>query len=128
MRRRRLAERADVVAPAFDGQQRGVADRAGIDLAAAIGEVAGREFGLLEDPVDRLDVEFLGEVEHGEILVVEGLDLLGLGGLARRQVLVELLVRVAVALHVHRHEGGELQEARIDRGPPPAIAATAPAR
>ena len=64
-------------------------------------------------------IEFLGEVEHGEILVVEGLDLLGLGGLALREMVVELAMRAAVALHVHGHEGGELQEARID---PPAAA------
>ena len=50
-----LAERADVVAAALDGQQRRVADRARIDLAAAIGEVAGGQLGLLEDAVDGLD-------------------------------------------------------------------------
>ena len=50
----------------------------GIDPAAAIGEGAGGELGPLEDPVDRLEVEFLGQVEHREILVVEVLDLLRL--------------------------------------------------
>jgi len=60
-----LAKGADVVAAALDGQQRGVADHAGIDLAAAVGEAAVGEIGALEDAVERPEVEFLGQIEHG---------------------------------------------------------------
>ncbi len=88
----RLAERADVVAAAFDGEQRRAADQAGIDLAAAVGEVARRQLRPLEHAVDGLDVEFLGQVEDGEILVVEGLDLLRFAGLAGGEMVVKLLM------------------------------------
>ncbi len=59
VRRRCLAQGADVVAASFHRQKCGVADLARIDLAPAMGKIAGREFGLLEYPVDGLDIEFL---------------------------------------------------------------------
>lgn len=49
-----LAEAADVVAAAFDRQQEGVADGAGVDGFAAVGELSGRELGLVEGAVDGL--------------------------------------------------------------------------
>src|SRR5581483_11083251 len=117
MGRRRLAQRADVVALAFHCEQRGAADGAGLDARAAVVELAPGQPGLLENPLDRLKVELGREVQHGEILVVEGLGGLRLLDVAAGQVLVEVQVCLAVAVDVHGHEGGELHEAGVD--PPP---------
>ena len=57
--------------PPSHRQQRRPVDGTGIDLAATIAEIAGRQFCTVEDPVDGFDVEFFRQVEHGEILVVE---------------------------------------------------------
>ncbi|MPL92321.1 hypothetical protein SDC9_38419 [bioreactor metagenome] len=117
MRGRGLTKPADVVAPALDGQQRRVPDRARVHLAALEAELAGRKLGLLEHPVDGLEVEFRGQVQHREIFVVERLDLARLGLLAIGEVLIQLLVLLAVAVHVHRHEGEQLHETRVDLAP-----------
>ena len=87
-----LADGADVVALAFDGQERGAGDLRAIDGDAVMLEAAERQAHFLEHPGDGLEVEFLGQVEHGEVFVVEGLDALGLVLLAFDQVLVERLV------------------------------------
>ena len=118
-----LSKRADVVAPALDGQQRGLADGARIDLVAAVGELPLRQLGSLEGPVDGLHVELLRHVEDGEVLVVEVLDLRGFLFLAIGEVMIELAVCGRVARHVHGHEGDELDEARVD-APPAACIAT----
>jgi len=62
MRRRGLAERANVVASAFDRQQRCLVNLAWIDLAAVVREVTGREFGTLKHAIDRFDVEFFRQI------------------------------------------------------------------
>src|SRR3546814_15580078 len=75
--------RSDVVALAFNGEQRRTADRRRVDLFAAIGQIALGQPVILKHPLHGLEIEFGGKVEHREILVVEGLGLLGLGGIAK---------------------------------------------
>ena len=74
---------------------------------------------VLEHQLHRLKIEFRGQIEHGEIFVVEGLGGRGFFQLAVGEVFVKLAMRLYVALHVHTHEGGELHEAGIN----PAAAA-----
>src|SRR5437868_3758069 len=55
MRRHGLANRADIVAFAFDRHQRGVGDRAGVDRLAAPLKAALRQILALKHAVDRLE-------------------------------------------------------------------------
>ena len=52
-----LADAADVVALAFDGQQRGAADARRLDAAAAPLQFAARQVVALEHALDRLQIE-----------------------------------------------------------------------
>ena len=69
---------------------------------------------LLENPLHGFEIEFRRQVEHREIFVVEILGLLRLVGLAAGQVVEQVDMRLHMAVEVHRHEGGELDEAGID--------------
>ena len=77
-------------------------------------QLAERQRVFLEDDPHRLQIELGGEVEHGEIFVVERFRHRRFLQLAIGEILVKLAVRFDVALDVHAHEGGELHEARID--------------
>src|SRR5215831_10711132 len=120
MGRRRLARRADVVALTLDREKCSAADGAWLDALAAEVELAPGKPCLLEYPGHRLEIEFGREVQHREILIVERLGGLRLLNIALRQVLVEVEVRLAMAVDVHGHEGCKLHETRID--PPPGAA------
>src|SRR6185437_4996672 len=52
-----LAHGANVVALAFDRQERGVADRARIDRPATVREFTERHFVVLENPLDGFEIE-----------------------------------------------------------------------
>ena len=73
MRRHGLADRADVVALALDGQEHRPADRARIDLPAAKHHLAERQPVFLEHPLHGFEIKFRRQIEHGEIFVVERL-------------------------------------------------------
>src|SRR5258706_9978935 len=98
LRRERLADRADIVALAFDGEQSHAADRARLDLAAAHRELAFGEGIVLENRLDRLEVELRRQIHGGEILVVEAPGRLGLRAVAAQTRLVDLCESVDVAL------------------------------
>ena len=119
---RRLADRADIVLFALDRQQRGLADRGGVHRPAMDRQFPLAQQHALEHHVDRFQVEFLGHVEDREIFLVESLDLVGLDRLAVGQQLIEFAMLRPVPFHVHRHEGGQLQESGIDLAPAPGIA------
>src|SRR6516162_4941860 len=57
VRRHGLTDRADVVALAFDGEQRGAADRLGMDPAALPVELPLGQQMVLEYPLHRLEIE-----------------------------------------------------------------------
>src|SRR3712207_3792651 len=61
VRGERLPGGADLVVPALHGEQGGAADRGRIHAFAPPGEAAGGEVVLLEDAVDRLQVELGGD-------------------------------------------------------------------
>src|ERR1700752_4997642 len=92
----RLADRADVVLLALDRHQPHAPDRLRIDLAAAMHQLALRQEMLLEDVAHGLDVELRGQVHDCKILVVEGLDGLGLLLLALGDVVGEVHVLLDV--------------------------------
>ena len=110
----RLADRADVVALALDREQHGAPDRGRIDLLAVQLELAERQAMLLEHSPHRLYVKLRGQIEHGEIFVVERLGRRRLFHVISAWACAMSLMRLHVALEVHAHEGGELDEARID--------------
>src|SRR5262245_56172338 len=110
VRGRGLADGADIVALAFDREQHGALDGARLDPLAAIFEPARRQNVLLEHEAHGLEIEFSGQVEHREILVVERLGHLRLLVFALRQIVVELAMRLEMALDVHAHESGKLHK------------------
>src|SRR6478736_6454206 len=114
MRGDALADGANVVALALDGEQHGAPDRSRIDAPAAIVEPTARKRMLLENEPDGLEIELCGEVEYGKVFVIEGLGDRRLLGLAIGQIFVQFAMRLHVPVDVHAHEGGELHEARID--------------
>ena len=117
MRRLGLADARDVVVFALDRQQADVGDPLRAHLAAAMLELALGQQVALEHHVDRLEIELLGQVQHRQVLVVEFQVLVGLVAVALHQVGEVLTVRLLVLLQVHRHEAGQLDEARIDAPP-----------
>ena len=66
----------------------------------------------LEDDIDRLQVEFGGHVADREIFVVEIARRVGALVVADDQMLEHLPMADEVVAEVHRHEAGELKEAR----------------
>ncbi len=69
---------------------------------------------LLEHVLDGLQVEFLGQIHHREILVIEFAVTVRTVAIAGHHVLEEVPVGVHMALEIHVDEAGQLQEARID--------------
>ena len=69
---------------------------------------------LLEDNVDGLEIELLGQVQDRQVFVVEFFVLVGRVPVPRDQVLEIFAVGVEVAFLVHRHEAVELDEAGIN--------------
>ena len=92
-------------------------DRGRIDRPAAMGHLALGQQMALEDDVDRLQIEFGGHVADGAIFVVEILGRIRLFIVAVDEVAEHLPMADEMVAEVHRHEAGELKEARID--PPP---------
>ena len=79
-----------------------------------MGQLALGQQMALEDDVDRLQVEFGGHVADRAIFVVEILGRLGALAVALDEMLEHLPMADEVVAEVHRHEAGELEEARID--------------
>src|SRR5690606_33723653 len=112
-----LADAGNIVALALDREQGDVAQRGGIDRPAAMGQPAPGQQVALEDDIDRLQVEFGGHVADRAIFVVEALGRLGAFAVALDEVAKHLPVADEMVAEVHRHESGELEEARIDATP-----------
>src|SRR5215213_6374638 len=64
-----LAYGADVVALAFDGEEGGLADGGGVDLALTYGEFAARKVVGLEDAFDRFQIELGRQIVDREVFV-----------------------------------------------------------
>jgi hypothetical protein len=75
-----------------------------------------------EHLLHRLQVELRRQVHNGEVLVVEVAVLLGRVAVAAHEMLEHLPMRRHVAVEVHGHEAGELQEAGINVPPEAGIA------
>lgn len=113
-----LARARDVVEFAFDGQQRGRVDvlrTHAFDLAFGVLDVPGavHELELLEHGADRVEVVIGVHVEHGVVLVIELAVRLGAGVIALDQVLEVVVMAAGMAVGVHRHAAGVLQEAGV---------------
>ncbi|KAG0936938.1 hypothetical protein G6F31_015664 [Rhizopus arrhizus] len=113
LRRFGLAEAGDVVQLAFDAQQRGIADGRRVDLLAIDHPLATRQQEVLEHHADGVQVVLGRHVQHRVVFVVEAAMRFGVAVVAAQQVQVELVVRLHVAVGIHGHEPGMLQEARI---------------
>ena len=113
LRRFGLAEAGDIVQLAFDAQQCGAGDRAGIHAFTLHVPLAARQQEFLEDHADRVQVVLGRHVEHRVVLVVETTVRVGIFHVALDQVGIEIPVRTEVAARVHRQEPGVLQEAGV---------------
>ena len=69
-----LAEAANIVPLAFDGQQRGALDGARIDQAAMHLELTEGQNVVLEDQFHRFEIELGRQVHYREIFLIERLD------------------------------------------------------
>ncbi len=114
MHRRGLADRADIVVLAFDGEDRGTADRAGIDRHAMRHELAARQRLAMKDAIDGLQIEIRRKIHHRRVFVVEFPRRVGAFDIALDQMLEELDMRVDVPVEIHAEKAGELHEAGID--------------
>src|SRR4029077_1803498 len=95
-----LADSADVVALAFDRKQHCTLDRPRFDRFALPLELAERQRTFLKDEANSLQVEFRRQVQHGEILIVERLRDLCLLKLALGEIVVQLAMRLHMALNI----------------------------
>ena len=109
-----LAGGGDVVEFAFDGHERGAFDGVGVNLLAADHHLALGQAVFLEEGLDGLQVVGGGHVHDGEVFVVEAAVGGGAVVVALDEVVEHALMRFDVALGVHGHEGGELEEAGVD--------------
>ena len=100
-----LADGANIVPLALDGEQRGATNCARVDLAALPFELAQRQRMVLKHQLHCFEIELGRQIQNGEIFVVEDLLHLRLFGLALRQMLEKLHMSFHVLFHVHRHEG-----------------------
>src|SRR5262249_35560448 len=71
MDRRGLADGADVVVLALDGEDRGAGDGAGIDPGATRDEFAACQRLAMEHAIDGLKIEIRRQIHHRRIFVVE---------------------------------------------------------
>src|SRR6516164_4940680 len=92
MRRHRLTDGADIVALALHREKHSLADSIRVDALAAPLQPTERERMVLKDKLDRLEVEFRREIEHGEIFVVERPGYLGLFEFAVCEIFIKLPV------------------------------------
>ena len=79
-----------------------------------MGELALWQGVAHEHGLDRLQIEFRGQIHHCQIFVVELAMLLRGIAIAAHQVHEQVLVRLDVPVEIHGHEAVELQESRID--------------
>ena len=114
LRRLGLADAGNIVLLALDGHQPDPPDGAEIDGLAAMLHLAARQLVVNENGVDRLQVEFGGQVHHGEIFVVEFTMFFRRIAVALDQMIEHFQVGADMAVEIHRHEAGKLEEAWID--------------
>src|SRR5712671_5489530 len=98
LRGERLPYRADVVALAFDREERHAADGGGLDAPAAHPQLAGRERAVLEHRLHRLEVELRRQVHRGEVFLVEAARRLRLRAVAAQARLVDFREGVEMPL------------------------------
>ncbi len=108
-----LARAGDVVLLAFHRHKGDVAYGRQVDQLAAMKHLALGQLMLHENLVDCLQVILRRKIHDGEIFVVEIFVLLHGIPVAAHQVHEQLFVCVHVAVEVHGHEAGKLEEARI---------------
>ena len=96
----------------------GRAHQLAVDFPGAV-----RQLDFLEHHADRVQVELGRHVQHGVVFVVEAAVRLGVAVVAAQQVQVEVVVRLHVAVGIHGHEPGVLQETDRPCGPIPGSAA-----
>ena len=109
-----LAGGRDVVLLALDDLDRDIGDRADVDRRAFEREGVGRDLAVLEHALDGGEVELGRHVHDREVFVVEAVVLVEVARVALGHAHDLVGKGLGMGLAVHRHEGGELQEARID--------------
>src|SRR5262249_61059007 len=95
--RQRLADRADIVPLSFHREQPSASDGVWLDSPVLIGQRTDRQGVLLKDQLNRLEIKLGGQIKHREILVIKCLGLSSLCGVAIRQILIKVPVRLYLA-------------------------------
>ncbi len=116
-----LAGGRDIVLLALDGFHRHLGDLADIHLLVADGKDVARDDPALEHPLHRGQVELGGHVHDGKVFVIEAVVLVVVARLAFRRTHDLVEKGLPVPLTIHRDEGLQLQQARIDQPPGTAI-------
>src|SRR6185312_4894257 len=106
MHRRGLADGADIVLLALDGEDRGAADRAGIDRHAMRDELAARQGLAMEDAIDGLEIKIRREIHHRRVLIVEFPRRVGAFDVALDEMLEELDMRIHMPVEIHAEKAG----------------------
>ena len=110
-----LARGRDVVLLALDRHHGDLGDGADIDPFARDHKGVSGDFAVLEDALDRGQVEFRRHVHHGEVFVVKAVMGVVVRGLTIGHAQDLVLKRLGVAFGIHRNEAVQLHQAGIDQ-------------
>ena len=114
MRGERLADGADVVLLALNGQKKCFLDRAEVDGFALVLHFPERQQIALEYLIDGFEIEVRAHVHDREIFLVEVADRIRLLDVAGDAMMEEVDEGLRVPLGVHAHERAELKKSRIN--------------
>ena len=104
----------DVVEFALDGEQRSIRDRLRRDAFTIDDPLTFRQQEFLKHDAYRVEVVLGRHIENSVVFIVELPVRLGAVPVAFDQMVVELPVRVEMAVRIHRQEARVLQKAGID--------------
>ena len=109
-----LADAGNIVVLAFHRHQGDAFDGFQVDQPAAMQHFAFGQSMADKHRIDRLQVEFGGQIHHGHIFIIEFAVLLGRIAVAVDEMTEHVAMGRDVLVDIHRHKAGQLQEAGID--------------
>src|SRR5690606_19820530 len=109
-----LADAGYIVLFTLDRHQRRAGYGLGPHRPASVAEFAPGQRMAHKDEIDGLEIDVGRHVDDGEIFIIKFPVLLRRVAVALDHVLEIVAVGIDMAVEIHRHEAGELEEARID--------------
>src|SRR5690606_11232156 len=104
----------DVVILTFDSEKSDIADRSRLDRSSAMDHLSLGQSVAHKDGIYGLQVELGGQIHDRQIFVIELAMPFGSVSIVADEIHEEILVRRDMALKIHAHEAGKLQETWID--------------